>query len=61
MKTVAYLGFRKGGFSLATSAHTKEGANQVFHFFFDVKKFFLPKGVWPNGPPKYASGRRRMT
>ena len=32
---VAYLGFRKGGakFLLATSVHTKEGANQVFQFF----------------------------
>ena len=32
---VAYLGFQKGGakFSLATSAHTKGGPNQVFQFF----------------------------
>ena len=45
-KAVAYLGFRKRGakFSLATSAHTKEGTNQVFQFFQCQKKNFLPKG-----------------
>ena len=43
--SVAYLGFRKGGkFSLATSAQIKEGANQVFQIFFNVKKKFWPKG-----------------
>ena len=44
--TVAYLGFRKGGKRLlVTSAHTKEGANQVFHFFFNVKtKIFGQRG-----------------
>ena len=56
------LGFRKGGakFSLATSAHTKEGANQVFQFFFNVKKgFFLAKGgAMTQWPPKYAPGNR---
>ena len=34
---VAYLEFQKGA-SLVTSAHTKEGANQVFLFFPMVKK-----------------------
>ena len=29
---------RGAKFSLATSAHTKEGANQVFQFIFNVKK-----------------------
>ena len=56
--SMAYLGFRKGGakFSLATRAHTKEGANQFFQFFFNVKKnFFFPKGHGPMAPPKYAS------
>ena len=59
--TVAYLfiGFRRGGgkFSLATSAHTKEGANQVFQFFFNVKIFFgqINGGHGPMAlPPKYA-------
>ena len=44
-------------FLLATSIHTKEGANQVFQFFFNVKKMFLAKrgamAQWPP-PPKYA-------
>ena len=50
--------FEKGGpkFSLATSVHTKEGANQVFQFFsMQTKKFFGQRGPWPNPPPKYAS------
>ena len=39
---------RGAKFSLATSAYTKEGANQVFQFFFIVKKNFCPKGgPWP--------------
>ena len=47
---------RGGKCSLDTSAHTKGGANQVFQFFLLCKKkFFWPKGGWPNGPPKYAS------
>ena len=43
------LGFRKEGakFSLATSAHTKEGANQVFQFFFNVKKIFSAMAQCP--------------
>ena len=49
-KSVAYLGFRKRGakFSLATSAHTKEGANQVFQVFSMSKKKISAKGgPWP--------------
>ena len=51
----------KGGkFSLATSAHTKEGANQVFQFFFKCQQKILAKGgPWLNGPPKYASAREQ--
>ena len=46
-------------FSLATSAYTKGGPNQVFEFFSYVKNIFLTKrGPWPNGPPKYATGRQ---
>ena len=52
--TVAYLGFWKGGvkFSLATSAHTKEGAIQVFQFFFNVKKKISgQRGAMAQWPP----------
>ena len=50
--SVAYLGFRKGGgkFSLATSAHTKEGSTKFSNFFFNVKKKLTKGGPWPNGP-----------
>ena len=47
VQTVAYLGFQKEGakFSLATSAHTMGGgANQVFQFFYYVKKNFFANG-----------------
>ena len=48
---MVYLGVRKGGakFLLATSAHTKEGVNQVFQFFFNVKQknFGLKGGHGP--------------
>ena len=48
---------RGAKFSLATSAHTKEGATKFFQFFFNVKKkIFWPKGGHgPMAPLKYAS------
>ena len=58
---VAYLGFQKRGAKclLVTSAHTKEGPNQVLHIVYYVKKFFFAKGglwpIWPKG--KYATAQ----
>ena len=42
---------------MMTSAHTKEGANQVFQLFFNVTTNFGQRGTWHNAPPppKYAS------
>ena len=58
-QAVAYLGFQKRAkFSLATSAHTKEGANQVFLFFNVKKKLAKGDGPMPT-PPKYASGLKQ--
>ena len=52
---VAYLGFQKGGakFSLATSAHTKGGANPNFQFFLvcQKKNFFGQRGAMAQRPP----------
>ena len=55
LNPVAYLGFRKGGakFSLATSAHTKEGPTKFSNFCSMSKKNFLAKG---GHGPKYAFG-----
>ena len=51
---VAYLGFRKRGakFLLATSAHTKEGANKFSNFFSMSKKnYFGQRGAMAQWPP----------
>ena len=51
LSSVAYLGFQKGEFSLATSAHTKGGGGKPsFPFVSNVKK--MAQVAWPNGPPK---------
>ena len=50
--TYMYLGFHKGViFSLATNAFTK-GSQTIFPIY---SWFFLAKGLWLNGPLKYAT------
>ena len=59
---MAYLGFQKGGAKclLATSAHTRGGANQVFQFCYNVEKKLGQRGMADLAKGEYATGGFRV-